>query len=901
VIVRTRALVGHADLLRVAAALLARGHDVEAGLTAAVGALGFERLPPEPSPPVTESGAQLFDRLTKPADPSAGPSAPAASAGVPFWQPITLAWHGDDPAAPLAIRELDEAEADAVADAAERKALAQTTPPLTPPLTPRSRLLPMLQRALTTDTPGRDLDVPALVRGWSRGVDFRRLPRLRRRGWPTLVLLLDRAFHLVPFWREQLAVRELLHGLVGGAGLVVRFFDERGPDGPAFDEKGRRTDLHDGTLAGLPMLALTDLGWYGGAHLSRAWLRLGRQLRRAGERILALVPVPPARWTADLTRVWAPLAWERPCSYELLNDAERAARASRVLDLAANARRLEPGLLRALRLLLAREDADVGTEVDAWMHEDMGGMCADATVLRPDRAQARRERFAAATPELRARVAGLLRTWHWHRGRGPELWHSEALLLAANGRTIGDDAALDQAQEFMARLGRRAERSRETAPRARVEALQRWLDHTSEDARALFDRTTIAGQGLQRAWGATHDPDDPPPDADPALLVGDKPADATHLYTLRQVGEALEVWSQDSLDRRRIKPGGLVASLWAAAPSVYPVAIGLAPRRVPLAEPTPIHIDPAVALELRTDRATLGLRAVHRPVWATAIGRDPHGLWVDAQVWGVIFRMRWIPPGRFLMGSPASEQGRWDDEGPQHEVVISHGYWLGDTPVTHALWQAVMDDNPSRFKDPTRPVEQVTWDEARQFTERLDELLAGGDGDSFRLPTEAEWEYACRAGTTTATYAGEIEIKGDNNAPILDRIAWYGGNSGVDYDLDEFEDSSSWSRKQHEHTRAGTRRVKQKLPNQWRLYDMLGNVWEWCSDAWHDYSAADSPLVDPAVHGSTGDLRVRRGGGWNSSARHVRAACRYHGAPDFRSLVLGLRLARGQGNQGPEG
>jgi formylglycine-generating enzyme required for sulfatase activity len=160
-----------------------------------------------------------------------------------------------------------------------------------------------------------------------------------------------------------------------------------------------------------------------------------------------------------------------------------------------------------------------------------------------------------------------------------------------------------------------------------------------------------------------------------------------------------------------------------------------------------------------------------------------------------------------------------------------------------------------------------------------------------RLPTEAEWEYACRAGTETATYAGAIEILGENNAPILDAIAWYGGNSGVGFALENGVGSSGWSNKQHEHTQAGTRKVAAKEPNPWGLYDMLGNVYEWCEDWYGSYDAVE--VTDPTGP-DWGTYRVYRGGSWLSSARLVRAACRNRLAPSLRWFDQGFRLARGQ-------
>jgi formylglycine-generating enzyme required for sulfatase activity/tetratricopeptide (TPR) repeat protein len=227
-----------------------------------------------------------------------------------------------------------------------------------------------------------------------------------------------------------------------------------------------------------------------------------------------------------------------------------------------------------------------------------------------------------------------------------------------------------------------------------------------------------------------------------------------------------------------------------------------------------------------------------------------------------------VPAGRFLMGSPEGENGRCSDEGPQHEVVISRPFLLGVAPVTQTEWQAVMGANPSSHKGGDRPVENVSWLDAVAFCNRLSEQvglrpvyrISGTDvawdraADGFRLPTEAEWEYACRAGTTGARY-GEI-----------DAIAWYSANSGGE-----------------------THPVRQMRPNAWGLHDMLGNVWEWVWDWKADYSSGT--VTDP-VGPATGSFRVPRGGSWNFEARCVRVAYRFANDPGYRSSNLGFRLSR---------
>jgi formylglycine-generating enzyme required for sulfatase activity len=288
---------------------------------------------------------------------------------------------------------------------------------------------------------------------------------------------------------------------------------------------------------------------------------------------------------------------------------------------------------------------------------------------------------------------------------------------------------------------------------------------------------------------------------------------------------------------------------------------------------------------VRSDRGEVVVRRWEPEPWAAAAGRDRFGPWADADIKGVILRFRWIPSGRFVMGSPESEAGRYDNEGPQHEVTWAKGMWLADTPVTQALWQAVMGKNPSYFKSPTRPVESVSWDDCQEFMRAIEKVAPGL---LARLPGEAEWEYACRGGTETATWLGDLEILGENNAPVLDEIAWYGGNSGQVFELANGYDSKDWPNKQYPHTKAGSHPVRGKDPNPLGLHDMLGNVWEWCEDMYQPYGAERNA---PATAGPN---RVIRGGAWDSYVRDVRAALRDASAPDLRGRDLGLRLARGQ-------
>ncbi|WP_266214453.1 formylglycine-generating enzyme family protein [Paraliomyxa miuraensis] len=700
---------------------------------------------------------------------------------------------------------------------------------------------------------------------------------------------MDRDFGLVPFWGDQRALERWLLSSLGRSALVVRYIDELGPEDGVLDSRGRSVSLLDGAIAGLPVLALTDLGWYRGLAHQRAWLRVGRRLRRAGQRIHALVPVPAARWTRALARVWSPMPWERPTADQggiASGPNGRRARVERLLAMAACAHRLEPGLLRALRLSLPREAADLGTEADAWLHEDMAGCFPSATAVRSERVEALR---AKLTRDDAARVRDALRAWHWHRSRRPELWHSEALSLERTMPGIMDERERERAEVFVEQLGERARRSVLRGDEAPAR-LREWLDYVEARApRQVWSTDTRAGRGLQIAWWATHG-DRAPPDPDPSLRALVRPMNVI-------IQQRIELWHVG----RRLGAasgsnggGSPVAMIEAADEFAYVVQGNGTSWPIDVRRPEWIEGRPRPDVEVRTDRMTLCLSALERPRWARAIGRDRFGLWAELRAGEIAHRMRWIAPGRFVMGSPEDEPGRYDWEGPQHEVVITRGFWMGETPVTQALWRAVTGEEPSHFKGAERPVESVSWEDCERMLKRLNEMIDEERGERFRLPTEAEWEYACRAGTETATYVGEIEIRGDHNAPILDKISWYGGNSGVDYEFDDGVASLSWLEKQHHHIRAGTRRVGQKLPNPWGLYDMLGNVWEWCDDCWDSKGGYSGEFQQDPAGPASAEGRVVRGGSWDELAGGVRAACRDGSRPGSRGRILGLRLVRAQ-------
>ncbi len=220
---------------------------------------------------------------------------------------------------------------------------------------------------------------------------------------------------------------------------------------------------------------------------------------------------------------------------------------------------------------------------------------------------------------------------------------------------------------------------------------------------------------------------------------------------------------------------------------------------------------------------------------------------------GITFTMVFVKGGTFTMGA-TSEQGDegYTSETPTHNETVKD-FWVGETEVTQALWQAVMGDNPSDFKGSNNPVEMVSWDDCKKFVEKLNELLASKlpRGHRFRLPTEAEWEYAARGGKSSSG----LKYAGGSNAG---RVAWYDDNSNSQPHV-----------------------VKGKNSNELGIYDMSGNVWEWVEDNWRDNYNANYDTAH----------RAARGGSWVDDARNCRVSIRHKFSPTYQLGYLGLRLA----------
>ena len=375
---------------------------------------------------------------------------------------------------------------------------------------------------------------------------------------------------------------------------------------------------------------------------------------------------------------------------------------------------------------------------------------------------------------------------------------------------------------------------------------ERVMDAPSGDATATTDR----GEEIDSAVSPSQQPEirEPPPDA---IREAQTPEPRANDSSRKEDPSEAEVEGGND-DRPEVSPerpqggveqpwvrdwealgGGIEDPGFAAAAQAYIDQY----RKVPEARVWVARAEGLMA-KLKESEAVDGTRREVGESWTNSLGME----------------FIWIAPGSFLMGSPADEEGRESNE-RQHEVRISQGFWMGKYEVTQGEWESVMGANPSFFDEcgSRCPVEMVSWNDLQEFIRRLNERETGR-GYRYRLPTEAEWEYAARAGTTGARY-GE-----------LDEVAWYSDNSGH-----------------------STHPVGQKRANAWGLHDMLGNVWEWTGD-WYGWYLSGS-VTDP--HGpSTGSSRVARGGSWYDDAGYVRSAYRFSYSPGNRYNAFGFRLVR---------
>jgi len=820
-----RGRCGRADLLR----MLAATRDQPAARIAPLVGYRWDESAAQTKPAPPGTGGEPDTSATTITEPSTPPRIGQRDvAAATFWQATRLTGR-----APRQRETRPEPRAEREPPSWTNK---PTGTPALHPLAAWSDLRQRLRPRLSELCDGAEPDLERTVARIARGRLLERLPRRRQRRLASCVqLLFDRSERLVPYWSDQDQVAAELARLLP-RGAVERAVYHEGCAGPRLLD---RQAAYSPPPAGGVVLVLGDLGSLGADAETARWQRLGREVIASGSHAAALVPCRADQVPAALQRSWQVVPWERPLSIATAESAAydrspaaRSQRAQRLLTLLAPALRIEPGLLRAIRLAIADAGYDAALEAEVWQHPAIASTHCEAATLNQDQRRTLLRAFAAQPEPERRRALALLRCWRGHLP--PEIWFEELLNLAADfDADLPEPNDLADARGFFAYVCEMVE-PEPLAPTP----IGAWVRRVGQRATGLFDDREI-GQRLQDLDWQLHRRDTrylPPRPADPIDFPA--PSDEQHHYALAQWGEALVLQPQVQRDPPASPLGGIASSN------------GLL----------------QIGISDGAEAAAAFWESGQPPSWAARWGWDEYGAWVEFELAPsgaepVAQRMRWIEPGTFLMGSPEGEEGRWEAEGPQHQVQIAEGYWLFDTACTQALWKIVMPDHPSRFKfkGSTRPVVRVSWDDLQRFVVALNARVPGLN---VRLPSEAQWEYACRAGSTSRWCFGDKESQ-------LTEYAWYSRNAG-----------------------GRTHSVGQKRPNAWGLFDCHGNVFEWVQDAWHErYGGAPIDGAPWESAEAVGD-RVIRGGSWDRSAQSCRSAYRNRQDSAFRSSNLGFRCVR---------
>ncbi|HNG80507.1 MAG TPA: formylglycine-generating enzyme family protein [Burkholderiaceae bacterium] len=769
---------------------------------------------------------------------------------------------------------------------------------------PWARVLPGLR--LHSDTRvAAGIDWPRLLDRLARGDLPRRWPQRQKLRWPEpLVLVLDVSERLAQYRHDFQALAQRIHAHLAGSSLSIRTLP-RGPANawqpwqparrvtPAVPLQRRQDPQAWRLPPGSTVIVASDLGALepvAGSALNEQWLVWGRALRAQGARLVALAPVSPASLPAQMLATFTVLRWsadsrwlreqlpQSEAAVDIATDGDSASAIGQLLALGATALRIDPPLLRAWSRLLA-PGGDASLEGRFWNHPDVQrhALCC---AIRPDRLDHHLAAYAHLRPDLRKAAHQALQTDHAHLRRSFSLaegWrHATAVLERGDRARLQDSLAglLHRTRQWVTldAAGRQAVLQSAQLIQSTVVERVRALDpalfaeldaFVASQARPQHMPELVPGEWVWcqvgenlvlrpaaadaagRTMGAPFLPG-------PARELSVRDGSHVRVVPLAAEGVALALreWPgvelHVALGRRRWVLRQQVVPGWVEEASVQQGgALSLA-HTAPNGQRIEWPADAKLALTVLSEPETLKLSEDDFGLFADVTLSGPHPLTV---------RLRYLPPGRFQMGSTGGVGD--SDEHPQHEVLLTEGFWLADTPCTQALWMAVMGKNPSEFqRQPGAaeyPVENVSWDDVQTFLRRLTGLLPAGCQPT--LPTEAQWEYAARAGAATAYWWGD--------EPDDQRANWGGQQKG-------------------------TTPVNRYPPNPWGLYDMHGNVWEWCLDDQRDYTSES--IRDPLEAFESYDRAVR-GGSWIGYPGRARSAYRLRWHRGFQNRDLGFRFA----------
>jgi formylglycine-generating enzyme required for sulfatase activity len=805
------------------------------------------------------------------------------------------------------------------------------------PLMPWNQLAPKLKR-LTSTIAKAGVDLPEFSRLVSLGKVVRSVPsKQRRRQLGRTHLWLDCANHLRPYFPDMASIVFPLIAQRARGEVTVTNIDL--PHGqPVNALSGEVLLAPPKVRPGDQVLVLGDANSLlvnAGSNSSGRWVTRALNIRRCGARVQLLHPMPNLRlgegirgnfetlpWVAKHT-----LPWVAKHTLPPTQSALAASPLDDLLMLASPFVRIEPHLLRALRIALVGY-ADPSLESEFYQHRHVASDCDAAWVLSEHRAAYFELLMQRGTQTLLIKLARLAH--HHHRYQRPIIWAEEIGLFAQLAEYLENqtEEASDADTEWFAELANEASKGKQAVARlvfkkgggqneaestveasiserfaARLIGRKAQLDIVDEADKQF--QTVHAASALRRygTLGALQGFD--------SALLGELMKGSVHqspiAILLYQKGRYLIFVRAD---RSKISEHfGRVLCTFSTSHSIHIEVAGKHAKSLTVESllpagdnfskdcflqlsiggksSTPIKIDAGIErITLRNivwpvaTRSAAALRA-KSDIVISAFGVDQqYGTYFDLSIGkSITQRFIWITPGSFNIGSPKNEGGRDDGEGPQHKVVLTQGFWMADTACSQAFWAALMlGNNPSYFKGVAElPVESVCWDDVQKLLEVLGSILTDVGLELVpTLPTQAQWEYACRAGTEGPFNTGSTITSGHAN--IDGRRPYRDGDGRGTF-------------------RKSTVPVKSFEPNNWGLYQMHGNVWEWCDDDRRKYTT--KPVTNPGdrfvvpkagLKKADDSRRAVCGGSWSNGGRDVRSASRLSLGRSDRGQDLGIRL-----------
>ena len=716
----------------------------------------------------------------------------------------------------------------------------------------RPRLYGYLRGVLTSESAGRKLDERKLVRNFAELRSMDKLPRKKQKAWvPKVTVITDTSDEMQPFEWDTSDIIDFLDDQFGTHALNA--FSAHGANG---------REIFRNVSSGSHLLLLSCMGqMLEDSHVIQSWLSIGATLNQRGVTFCALVPCPQEYWNEDLADLWNMQCWDhgakiRPGQKAVglqSPDQKLDSCVEQILDWLSPAVLVDRGLLRSVRKSLGWQ-LGVASEWKFWFHPRVW-RDTDTCGVEASRAIEGMGRLRNLNPTFKQDIGDTILSHH--QSASPAVFHETALHLQDAGFSIThqlDSEIKDHLVGLRELLFNLAVQGNVEKDRNAI-SLALWFLQAFEAFPNSIRKENFVSEIYALAARLASDS----ADAD----VEGVNMDAVRAM-IQRLGSQLPrqkfnlLWTNGKIHLKPSQPGSSSVELPSTS---LPVAMmssstgdieiismnsGMdkdAPVETALRLEPIIPFSPQNSYQVTTNIQSLYLTHYPRPSWAKRMAYDRHGLYADLEVEGVEvkrveFRLRWIPPGQFMMG----------DGNKKKQVTISRGFWMAATQTTQALWNVVDPHNKRtfRFDGTNRPAENVSYHDVLEFTAALNKKIPQL---FFSLPTEAQWEYACRAGT-------ESEFNGGPDVQ-LDELGWYDENSN-----------------------SQTHDVALKQANAWGLYDMHGNVWEWCLDWYGDLES--TPDIDPRGP-ERGWTRVLRGGSWIGNARNCRSADRDGLEPDHRA------------------